>query len=48
MWWAYTRGGAYIRGGLYSRRFTVLYAHDNVIVLIIRDPVTVHYLYPYL
>jgi hypothetical protein len=25
MWWAYTRGGAYIRGGggAYSRRFTV-------------------------
>ena len=23
MWWAYTRG-AYIRGGAYSRRFTVL------------------------
>jgi hypothetical protein len=22
MWWAYTRGGAYIRGA-YSRRFTV-------------------------
>ena len=50
MRWAYTRGEAYIRGGAYSRRFTVcveLVIRLGILRLIVADHDCIYWLYLY-